>query len=80
MSNQNDDVWSVLEPIKLPETAKYDYSVWFILSDITGSTNPKRNSDEISTTSKMKSWLKKSIPNATYGSSGDLLIIPISMS
>jgi hypothetical protein len=80
MSNQNDDVWPVLEPVKLPESAKYDYGVWFALSDITGSTDPTHNNDEISTASKMKSWLKKNIPNATYGSSGDLLIVPICMS
>ena len=80
MSNQKDNVWPVLKPMKLPDTAKYDYGIRVILSDITGSSDPTRHNDEISTASKMKSWLKKSIPNATYGSSEDLLIVPISMS
>ena len=66
--------------MKLLETAKYDYGVWFILSDITGSADPVANTDEVSTGSKLKSWFEESIPNAIYGSSGGLLIVPISMS
>lgn len=80
MSYRKDNVWPVLKAVDLPEGAKYNYGLWFIESDIIGSTDPAQDQDKVSKSSKIKSWLKQSIPNATYGSSGELLVVPISMS
>lgn len=86
VSTQEDDIYPVLKPIHLPDGAEYQYGVWFVLSDITGSdsepgstNDPSPEIKKDSKSSKFKSWLKNSVPNAGAGSRGDLDIVPIKM-
>jgi hypothetical protein len=79
MESENNDLWPVLKPMPLPKTADYEYALWFVVSDITCTTEGTETSNEETTKSKVKSWVKNNIPNATFGSSGDLLVVPILM-
>ncbi len=81
MSGSVEDIQPILSPIELPKTAEHDYALWFILSDITDSEGNRSNDGEkTSKSSKFKSWVTSNTPNATYGDSGDLVVVPISMS
>lgn len=81
-----EDIYPVLKPIHLPDGAEYQYGVWFVLSDITGSDSdsdlkngPAPEIKKDSKSSKFKSWLKGNIPRAGTGSHGDLDVVPIKM-
>ena len=80
MASEGNNLWPVLKPAPLPKTAKYEYAMWFALSNIIGTTEEMDNGNTKETTrSKVKSWFRDNTPNVPLGSSGDLLVVPILM-
>lgn len=83
MSTTEEEIRPILQPTKLPEgeNTEPQVAVWFVLKDLTESSDASvKDETKESTGSKIKSFLKDNIPNASYGSGGDLLIVPIRMS
>lgn len=80
MANSSNEIRPVLKPMKLPPEAEGDYALWFVESDITNTTDEAAIGDDKATTrSKLKSWFKDNLPNAGFGNSGDLKVVPIMM-
>jgi len=80
MSQSQDDIRPVLKPVSLSQDSAADVGVWFIESDITNASDesiaPEKKSSSMS---KFKSWVKEGLPNAGFGESGDVLVVPIRM-